>query len=31
MLSSFAMEFFNLDPSLGDDMQDKDYSKIIWV
>ena len=25
------MEFFNLDPSIGDDMSDKDYSKIIWV
>ncbi len=31
MLSTFAMEFFNLDPSMGDDMSDKDYSKIIWV
>ena len=31
MLSTFAIEFFNLDPSMGDDMSDKDYSKIIWV
>lgn len=30
MMSVFAMEFFNLDPSTQEDLE-KDYSKIIWV
>ena len=33
MLSSYTMEFYNLDPSkqLEEEMPEKDYSNIVWV